>query len=53
VDDPRTHLIAASDQCMYWGSNGMTTFNSASYQRSFLLSFFGVVKTWYCSTTAG
>jgi hypothetical protein len=24
---------------MYWGSAGMTAFTSASYQRSFLLSF--------------
>jgi hypothetical protein len=49
----RPEVIADSDQCMYWGSAGMTAFTSASYQRSLLLSFPGVVKTWYCSTTSG
>jgi hypothetical protein len=33
-------MMATSDQCMYWGSAGMTAFTSASYQRSLLLSFF-------------
>jgi hypothetical protein len=33
--------MAASDQCMNWGSTGMTVFTSASCQRSFLLSFPG------------
>jgi hypothetical protein len=38
-------VMAASDQCMNWGSAGMTAFTSPLYQRSFLLSFPGVVKT--------
>jgi hypothetical protein len=38
--------MAALDQCMNWDSAGMTAFTSASYQRSFLLSFPGVVKIW-------
>jgi hypothetical protein len=42
----------ASDQCMYWGSDGTTVLTSASYQRLLLLSLSKVVKTWYYSMTA-